>query len=508
LPDLPYWEGVSNTARKIEVEITGDSSSLERALSKAGKSSQSNFQKIGKAAKYAGLALGGVLAAGAVAGFRELEESQKVAAQTEAVLKSTGRAAGVTAKQVEDLATSLSKMSGVDDEAIAASENLLLTFRDIRNEAGKGNDIFNQSTRAILDMSVAMGTDLQSATLQVGKALNDPIRGLTALRRVGVSFTKAQEEQIKALVESGDKLGAQKIILRELTKEFGGSAKAAGETLPGQLAKLRNSFDETAGALTEALLPAINAILGKLLVFADWAQKNPKQMKLVVVALGALAAALLAASVAQTALNLAVLANPYVAVIAGVIAFAAVIAVLVKKFDFARDHWQLFLGVLGAGPVIIATVVKAIVRHFDTIKNAVKSVFDFARRYILPIASFFNPIVNAIQTAISWVHQLIGAIRSIPSPGDVLRGLGNAVAPGNPFGGGSQLGGVVRRGGLERVHTGEAIVPARVSRGGAGNGSSGGGWQLALVAIGPDLARELQQMNTRYARGNGGRSIW
>lgn len=70
------------------------------------------------------------------------------------------------------------------------------------------------------------------------------------------------------------------------------------------------------------------------------------------------------------------------------------------------------------------------------------------------------------------------------------------------------LGGVVQRGGAAIIHSGERIVPARIARGGQGNGNGGGSWQLALVAIGPDLARELQQVNTKYARGNGGRSLW
>jgi phage-related minor tail protein len=103
---------------------------------------------------------------------------------------------------------------------------MLLTFRNIRNEAGKGNDIFNRSTRVLLDMSKALGVDSSKAAIQLGKALNDPVKGITALRRVGVTFTEQQQKQIDTLVKSGRTLDAQKMILRELTKEFGGSAVA------------------------------------------------------------------------------------------------------------------------------------------------------------------------------------------------------------------------------------------------------------------------------------------
>ena len=124
-------------------------------------------------------------------------------AQTNAVLKSTGGVAGVTAQQVDELANSLLRKTGIDDEAIQSAENMLLTFTNVRNVVGDQGNIFDQATTAALDMSTAMGTDLQSAALRVGKALQDPIRGSTALRRVGVLLTKQQEAQIATLVKNG-----------------------------------------------------------------------------------------------------------------------------------------------------------------------------------------------------------------------------------------------------------------------------------------------------------------
>ena len=176
------------------------------------------------------------------------EESRKVMAQTDAVLASTGGAAGVSAAQVVKLAESLSMMTGIDDEAIQSAENLLLTFTNI------GKDVFPTATKTVLDMSVAMGQDLKSSSIQLGKALNDPIAGTTALRRIGVAFTDSQLEQIKVLQQSGDILGAQKIILAELSKEFGGSAKAA--------ASFKDIFKVVIGNVAESIgslfLPAIN----------------------------------------------------------------------------------------------------------------------------------------------------------------------------------------------------------------------------------------------------------
>lgn len=254
-------------ARKIEVELVGDSRSLERAFSRGQGAGSKLGKTIGTGLKVAaGVGAAGLagLAVVAKVGFDEFNQGQKVAAQTNAVLKSTGRVANVTAKQVDDLAVSLMKKSGVDDEVIKSGENVLLTFTNIRNEAGKGNKIFTEATKAILDMSVALGTDLQSSTIQVGKALNDPIKGITALTRVGVTFSDAQKTLIKRLVESGDKMGAQKVILKELRKEFGGSAEAAGKTFAGQINVLKESFNNWAGDMVAKVMPALTDAFGQI----------------------------------------------------------------------------------------------------------------------------------------------------------------------------------------------------------------------------------------------------
>jgi len=147
--------------------------------------------------------------------------------QTNAVLTSTGGAANISGQGITDLTDKLSKKTATDQAVIRSGENMLLTFTNVKNEVGAGNDIFNQATGTILDMSKALGQDTKSSAIQLGKALNDPIKGVTALQRVGVTFTAQQKDQIKTMVASNNTMGAQKIILAELNKEFGGSAAAA-----------------------------------------------------------------------------------------------------------------------------------------------------------------------------------------------------------------------------------------------------------------------------------------
>jgi phage-related minor tail protein len=250
----------------LRYKLLGEDAGASRAMDKVGKSAEHLHKTMTAVGIALGtVAVGGVLAFGAALfkGVKDAESYQTLQLKTQAVLKSTGDVAGTSVKQIQDLAGSLESLSGVDEELIINSQNVLLTFTGIRNEAGKGNDIFTQGTKAALDLSVALGTDLQGATIQVGKALNDPIKGITALQRVGVSFTAAQKDQVAAMVKAGDTMGAQKLILGELTKEFGGAAKAAGSGFSGSMARVQDAVGDAFRSVGQKLLP-------KLTSLTDW----------------------------------------------------------------------------------------------------------------------------------------------------------------------------------------------------------------------------------------------
>lgn len=198
---------------------------------------------------------------------KSFSDSEDAIAQTNAVLKSTGGIAGVTAKEVDKLSSALQKTTKFSDEEVRSAQNLLLTFTSI------GKNVFPQATKTVLDMSQALGQDLKSSSVQLGKALQDPILGVSALRRVGVNFSKDQQEVIKSLVESGKKSEAQKLILKELKTEFGGAAEAAGNTFSGSLVKLRNRFDdvkETIGGLIASELKEFVKFLNETLDAINW----------------------------------------------------------------------------------------------------------------------------------------------------------------------------------------------------------------------------------------------
>lgn len=247
------------------VRIRPEMSGFKQETEKGVKHGMSGIGKL-----VAGLGAGLVVSSAIKAGFKELGEAAKVTAQTNAVIKSTGDVSKVTAAEVTGLANAMLAKTGIDDEAIQVSENMLLTFTNIRNEVGKNNDIFTQSAKAVLDMDTAMthgnttAESLRGTSILVGKALNDPVKGMTALRRVGVSLDEAQQKTVKSLVAQGKTLQAQKLILHELNREFGGSAEAIGKTLPGKLNILKQTFKNDMAQLLSGSVPTMTKLL-------DWA---------------------------------------------------------------------------------------------------------------------------------------------------------------------------------------------------------------------------------------------
>jgi hypothetical protein len=204
-----------------------------------------------------GVVAGGVIAVNVKAGIQSLAELQRVEQLTATALKSTGSAAAGSAEDIRKRSLALEDLTTVDDKAIQNAQNLLLTFRQI------GPQAFEPTLKAAIDLNAALGGDensLQGRLIQVGKAVNDPIKGLTALRRVGVSFTAEQEKQIKALVDAGRTMDAQRVILRELNKEFAGAGKAFGTGPAADMRRFGDAVEEAQQALATGFLPLIRDV--------------------------------------------------------------------------------------------------------------------------------------------------------------------------------------------------------------------------------------------------------
>ena len=182
-------------------------------------------------------------------------EAEQTTAQMNAVLKSTKGIAGMSAKQLNSLALAQQGVTTYGEDTTKQAENMLLTFTNIRS------NVFPQTLQATEDMATAMKMDASSAAKTLGKALNDPATGLSKLTKQGVTFTASQKKQIQAMQKAGNVAGAQSIMIQEIEREFGGSAKAAGQTVTGQMTIIKNTLHGTLEQIGLMILPTIRALL-------------------------------------------------------------------------------------------------------------------------------------------------------------------------------------------------------------------------------------------------------
>jgi hypothetical protein len=273
-----------------QLERSGDDGARRFGL-RFNKRLGAGFSASTKLASVAAGAIGGAFAAVQIAGFLkgaidEAREAAKVGKQTAAVIKSTGGAAKISAGKVAELAESISNTVGVDDELIQSGENWLLTFKNVRDETGRGNQVFSRATQAAVDLAASMhqgevsASGLHSANTMLGKALNDPIKGMTALAKAGVTFTKGQQDQIKALVASGDTLKAQKIILGEVESQVAGFAKASADPWQKMGVAIANVKEDIGGLLLPAISAASDFVTSRLIpAVKSFVEKNGPAFK-------------------------------------------------------------------------------------------------------------------------------------------------------------------------------------------------------------------------------------
>ena len=164
--------------------------------------------------------------------------------RTEALLRATGGSSGLTADDLESLASTVALNTLASVEGVRSASQALMTFRSIQG------DVFKDTLVLAQDLSVVMGQDLRSSTVQLAKALEDPIAGINSLKRVGVSFTASQKSMIASLYETGNVAGAQREILNTLAMQVAGVASAeAGGSVAGAADTLSQRWDEMLLAL-------------------------------------------------------------------------------------------------------------------------------------------------------------------------------------------------------------------------------------------------------------------
>jgi hypothetical protein len=258
--DLKKYDSQLKTVATQEKENNSSLSKLKSGFMSLADQSNKSTSSISSGFSNLKNTIMGFVSIAAVAGAvkvvaDEMNDEAKTAAQMGAVLKSTGDASGMASKQLTDLADAQSKVTTYSKDTTEQAENMMLTF------TGVGSKVFPQATLAAEDMATAMHTNATDAAKTLGKALNDPVLGLAKLTKQGVVFTAAQKEQIASMEKAGNVAGAQGVIIAELTREFGGSAKAAGETLPGQIQIMTNGLKESGASILSSFMPIVTSMM-------------------------------------------------------------------------------------------------------------------------------------------------------------------------------------------------------------------------------------------------------
>lgn len=278
---------MSDAKKRVVVTLTADAKQFQRQMDMIAR----DMAKVGKQLQSAGramtMSITAPLAALGTISVISYDKQVKAIAQIEAGLKSTGNAAGFTSEELQKMASDLQKKTLFGDEEILQKATAqLLTFTTI----AKGE--FERAQVAAMNLATRLDGDLQAASIMVGKALNDPIRGLTAMGRAGVQFTQDQKDVIKSLWEAGKQAEAQQMILAELEKQYGGSAEAAAKAGLGGFTQMKNALGDLSEEFGKIIVDAINPLVAKVQGLVARFQAFDDQKKKNIVRFAAIAAAI------------------------------------------------------------------------------------------------------------------------------------------------------------------------------------------------------------------------
>ena len=430
-------------------KINGQLGQVNDSLNNFGKTIEAQGGKLSRLKEtMLGVFAGNVL----MQGFTKVEEVikqsieyadtyEKTLAKLEAVVANVGTTVGVTSEGLIAQAGALENVSNQTKVTILNSEVLLASFKQVRNEAGKGNDVFNQTIKAGLDLSAVFGTDLNANVTKLGRALSDPIKGMTLLRRTGIIFTQDQQNVIKSLVDSGKAMEAQKYMLQAIEDRYGGAAKAAGDTFPAAVNRAKQHALEFTSALVLQLEPILLSI-GKdiawvidntLKPMVDWLAKNKEAVFVfggiilgAVVAMKAWQAILVVSKIAQEAWAVAsaLMEGAELASIASTNGLAA--SMLVLNAIMKANP----IGIIVTAVALLAAGFVVLWNHSETFR---KVMIDIGKAGIISVGyliEWFGKLVTAIIKVESGPLRLLLkglALLHVPGAKEALDGIGKAI---------------------------------------------------------------------------------
>lgn len=204
-------------------------------------------------------AIFGTLVAGTKAAIAAASEAETAEARLTGTMISMGRGGEEASEGILKTANALMRVSTFDDETIIGAYTALAKFDSLDSKGMDG------IVKAAMDMTAVMGGDLPANAEAIGRILE------TGLIPRTMAFDSALKEQVKSMIESGNKAGALNLILGELNQRYGGQAVAQLDTYAGSLQALKNAQGEYWEAVG-------NGLAGPGKLWTEWITNNINRM--------------------------------------------------------------------------------------------------------------------------------------------------------------------------------------------------------------------------------------
>jgi hypothetical protein len=401
IPIISEFEGkgISKAIAEFK-QLEGAGKKAQFALKKAALPAAAALGAIALAAK--GTIAAGEAAATANARIAQINESMDL----------FGDATDKVNARLIEYANITARATGVDQNQIKATQAKLLTFGELAKTADEAGGAFDRATAAAVDMAAAGFGEASMNAVQLGKALQDPIKGITALAKSGVTFTEQEKDKIATLVESNQMLEAQDMILKAIEKQVGGTAEATANDSD----KMKVAFSQLSESIGILLLPAFAALTSIMLKVADFAREHSTLIVILGGVIGGLAATILIANAAMKA-------------------YQAIQILIAAKTAITTAATAAFNAVLYANPIgLVVIAIAALVAAFVILEKkfgVVSKVAEFLGN------AFKTYIIKPLQTVLDLVGKVIGALGKIPGVSSIAGAVGGLVGkiPGLADGG-------------------------------------------------------------------------
>ena len=248
------------------VTLVANSSGFTRGLKKAETATQvfSRISKASFAAVGTALAALGVGFLNAIPDLVKLGvESRKADARLDFMAKNMtklGESATVTSARLKKFADIMQSKTGIDDEEIKSVQAMLLLYPQLAKTAGKLGGVFDRVTTSAFDLATLGFGEASSNAKKLAKFMEDPIRKIDSLSKLGIVFTDAEKKKAAALEKSNGKMAAASYLLGIVEEK----TRGISEKTANPLDKLAAKFEEIGEAIALRLLPYIDDVAIKI----------------------------------------------------------------------------------------------------------------------------------------------------------------------------------------------------------------------------------------------------